>query len=702
MALGAEQIHIEARDLLGDPLAFFRVIDKHRVSQTFAPNFFLDFLIKAMVADEGKIANTKLDLSCLKRICSGGEANVVLTCSNLLKHLSSFQARESIIRPGYGLTESCAAVTYDAFQVPVALSEDQEIASVGKAIAGARLRVMTDTGRAANVGEIGDLELSGPVIFSHYYNDPMATENAFRDGGWFVTGDRAYVDAYGRLHIAGRSKEVIVINGVKYFPQEIEMAVEAGQIPGNRPSYTVVFSYRPGGGQTEGFCICYQPLFAEDDDEARWKTADSISKAAITVTGMRPYRIIPLSERQLCKSTLGKLSRKKIQANFEQGLYIKEEAENTHRIKGYRAKHMKVARTVTEQKILEVLCNLLDLDPEEVGVEEGIFNLGITSLSLFPFEARLRCAFALDPSFTLIALLNNPIVRGIACAIDNFKSPRRYDPVVPLQLQGDKTPLWLVHPASGNVLAFLPLANCLPDRPVYAFRTRGLDVGETPFSTINETAETYYQSIKRIQSTRPYLIAGYSLGTTIAFEIAKLLGAHGDEVAFLGAIDSPPHISPLVRSIDWPVGAAMVAYFLDLIPEERVEAIADSLRGSPHEGIVKFLLYEANSSQRNALNLDQCQLLSIANVTNAFSEAAKCYEPYGRVSKVDVFYSTPLRSVSKGREEWLDKHLQIWSNFSECEIGLHECEGEHASMLNSTYVKSFCTKLQSVLDERKM
>ena len=76
--------------------------------------------------------------------------------------------------------------------------------------------------------EVGEIRLRGPSVMSGYFNDPELTREAFA-GGWLRTGDLGYL-AGGNVHICGRSKEVIIVNGRNYYPQDMEW--EAGKVDG--------------------------------------------------------------------------------------------------------------------------------------------------------------------------------------------------------------------------------------------------------------------------------------------------------------------------------------------------------------------------------------------------------------------------------------------------------------------------------------
>jgi acyl-CoA synthetase (AMP-forming)/AMP-acid ligase II len=248
MIIGADQVQVESDHLLADPLMYLDLINQHRVSITFAPNFFLDLLHEKITSEDPQLLNPrKLDLSSLKACFSGGEANVVQTAINLTRTLSAYGVQKEFIRPGYGLTESCAGITWGRDCPSYDFSFGKELTSVGYPTPGNRIRIMKENGVEALTNEVGDLHLSGSAIFTHYLNNPKATEEAFTVDGWFITGDRAYIDENGRLNMSGRTKEIININGVKYLPHEVELALEQAQIRGMTSSYTSIFSHRPKG-----------------------------------------------------------------------------------------------------------------------------------------------------------------------------------------------------------------------------------------------------------------------------------------------------------------------------------------------------------------------------------------------------------------------------------------------------------------------
>lgn len=83
-----------------------------------------------------------------------------------------------------------------------------------------------DTGRELPPGEHGEIELKGPSLLLEYYGNPEATREAFREGGWFRTGDLGYLDGHRRFCYVTRIGDVLRLGGFLTSPQEIEAVLE--------------------------------------------------------------------------------------------------------------------------------------------------------------------------------------------------------------------------------------------------------------------------------------------------------------------------------------------------------------------------------------------------------------------------------------------------------------------------------------------
>jgi long-subunit acyl-CoA synthetase (AMP-forming) len=126
------------------------------------------------------------------------------------------------IRPGFGMTETCAGAIYNATDCPdFDIQHGTEFCSLGECIPGMIMRIVRPDGTGANANEVGSLEVKGYPVFRGYYNDTIATQNAFTSDGWFKTGDLGLLDSWGRLRLTGRDKDIIVINGLVFLSSRV-------------------------------------------------------------------------------------------------------------------------------------------------------------------------------------------------------------------------------------------------------------------------------------------------------------------------------------------------------------------------------------------------------------------------------------------------------------------------------------------------
>ncbi|KAK1704666.1 uncharacterized protein BDZ83DRAFT_594848 [Colletotrichum acutatum] len=689
MSLGASQIHVPASPLIQDPMHFVRLLDTYNVTYTFAPNFFLTMVLDTLVLSPGCTAN----LSSLRALISGGESNPTTTCHKLTQELRRLGCKSEVIRPGFGMTETCAGSIYSRHCPSHDIERSVEFASLGLCIPGMKMRVMSlhDPQDEAPKGHTGQLQVTGKMVFSHYYNDEKATKDSFSSDGWFVTGDLAWIDDTGNLHLAGRIKDSIIVNGVKWSATELESGLDDERIPGMTPSFTVCFPTRTAGSPTEGIAIAYSPRFRDEDLRARSETVRAITRVISLITGKRPARIVPLPQSMLEKSSLGKISRAKIRAALESGQFGPIEREDQQLLDKDRQRKRRGADTDSEKVVQGILADLLEMPVVEIDVETSIFDHGVDSMHLILLKSRIQgAAIGGQVDIPMSVLLIEPTVVAIASAIDRLVShPIVYTPVVPLQQNGSGTPLFCIHPGSGDILVFIALAAHFPTRPVYALRSRGYNPGESFFSSIEATAELYAAEICKAQPQGPYAIAGYSLGSTLAFEVGKVLEKQGREVRFLASIDYPPHIAHYVRGLDWIDVLLHIAFFLELVDEETMKDITPHLHTLSRDEALSYVLRVGDAERASALAVDIERLALISDIAENFRVNVQSYEPVGNVDSLDVFVADPPSYAARDRQDWRENKLESWVDFTRTGAKFHNCPGIHAKMLNKEHMADF-------------
>ena len=145
-----------------------------------------------------------------------------------------------------------------------------------------------------------------------------------------------------------------------------------------------------------------------------------------------------------------------------------------------------------------------------------------------------------------------------------------------------RRPLFLIHPAGGQVFPYVHLAQHLGlDQPCYGLQAKGLEEGQDPHVRIEDMATYYIEALRTVQPEGPYLLGGWSMGGVVAFEMAQQLHAQGHGVALLALLDSRIP-APDERFADQDFEATLlvdVVRYFDL-PLDLEDTIATSKRRS--------------------------------------------------------------------------------------------------------------------------
>jgi long-chain acyl-CoA synthetase len=115
---------------------------------------------------------------------------------------------------GYGLSEASPVVTLNP-------PGRTKYYSIGKPLPGLEVRIAGPRGESLSPGTVGEIIVKGPSVMHGYFNLPLETSLALRDG-WLHTGDLAYRDPEGYVYVVDRLKDMIIANGENIYPREIE------------------------------------------------------------------------------------------------------------------------------------------------------------------------------------------------------------------------------------------------------------------------------------------------------------------------------------------------------------------------------------------------------------------------------------------------------------------------------------------------
>ncbi|MFK8030437.1 MAG: AMP-binding protein [Gammaproteobacteria bacterium] len=125
--------------------------------------------------------------------------------------------------------------------------------TVGFALGGTTLRVVGGDDQSVAENEIGFVQVCGDSVFDGYWRRPDLAESEFTSDGFFRTGDLGRLDAYGRLTLDGRQKDLIISGGLNVYPAEIERVLDAA--PGVLESAVVGVADADFGERVEAFIV---------------------------------------------------------------------------------------------------------------------------------------------------------------------------------------------------------------------------------------------------------------------------------------------------------------------------------------------------------------------------------------------------------------------------------------------------------------
>ncbi len=194
-----------------------------------------------------------------------------------------------------------------------------------------------------------------------------------------------------------------------------------------------------------------------------------------------------------------------------------------------------LAEDATSQQLVRIWRNIFEL--ESVGANDDFFDLGGESSLAVQMFAQIERT--LKVKLPLATIYEASTIRELARIVNGEVEFSGWSPLVAIQPSGSRPPLFCFHGAGGNVLNYQKLAQHLgEDQPFYGLQSQGLDGTSAPLTTIEEMASLYVKHIRRVQATGPYLLAGYCMGGTVAYEVAQQLHAAGEPVALLALLDT--------------------------------------------------------------------------------------------------------------------------------------------------------------------
>jgi fatty-acyl-CoA synthase len=161
---------------------------------------------------------------------------------------------------------------------------------------------ITRDGIAQGPREIGTIELRGPAVADRYLTADGIVPLPRHDG-WFDSGDLGYLDEEGRVHVCGRTKDLIIVAGKNLYPHDIERA--AANVDGVREGCVIALRV---DAEREGFAVLAEVRNADKEDMRLRISRDIVARVNHHV-GHAPREVRLFPAGTLPKTSSGKLRR---------------------------------------------------------------------------------------------------------------------------------------------------------------------------------------------------------------------------------------------------------------------------------------------------------------------------------------------------------------------------------------------------------
>jgi len=333
------------RGVLMPPLAFIqqpvrwlRAISRFQATHSGGPNFAYDLCVRKVLLER----ESKLDLSRWRVAFNGAEFVRKDTLDAFSKAFGPCGFRYESFYPAYGLAEATLKVTSRINERPpqcrfleAASLESNTVRAVDGAAEGARafvscggaqmdtqiVVVNPTTFRRCSSNEIGELWVRGPGVANGYWNRPEETALTFEaslydtgESGFLRTGDLGFLDD-GQLYITGRLKDLIIIRGSNYYPEDIEYTARA--------SHPALASYSGAAFSVEASGQERLVIIHEIDRHYTAKATDAIAAirhSVARVHGIHAYSVALVKIGGIPKTSSGKIRRRDCRRKFLSGM----------------------------------------------------------------------------------------------------------------------------------------------------------------------------------------------------------------------------------------------------------------------------------------------------------------------------------------------------------------------------------------------
>jgi FkbH-like protein len=401
------------------PERWLLALSRYGARTSCAPNFAYELCARRARPE----LIERLDLGRWRFAGNGGEPVRASTIRRFAEVFAPAGFRPETFHPGYGLAEATLAVSVGSRDreprtIAATDSANRELVSVGPPVPGMSVEVV-DPARAVPLpdGEIGEIWVAGASVAQGYWHDREATEETFdarlADGraGYLRTGDLGLLRD-GELYVAGRAKDLLVIDGRNHYPQDLELTAETAH-PAVRPGCVAAFSVDGEDGERPVVVAEVNPEPATDS--AAVETA--IREAIVVEHGLALRSIALIAPRTIRKTSSGKIQRRATRAAYLDGslALLEPPTAEAAPAEAAPAEAAPAPPSDVEAWLVAATAREAELDRRQIELDRPIAEYGIGSRALAQIVGELSTMLGREVAPTL--LYDHPTIAQAAKAI---------------------------------------------------------------------------------------------------------------------------------------------------------------------------------------------------------------------------------------------------------------------------------------------
>jgi acyl-CoA synthetase (AMP-forming)/AMP-acid ligase II len=290
------------------PVRWLNAISRYGATRSGGPNFAYDLCVRRIGAEE----RHSLDLTTWHSAYCGAEPIRHETLRAFASAFAPSGFRSSALRPCFGLAEATLLVTAGSW---TGVGSDVDLSRVSCGTAGFDTRVVIvepETRRRCGPGCVGEIWVAGPSVAQGYWDRAEETAGTFRaltdrgEGPFLRTGDLGFMHD-GDLYVRGRLKDVLIVRGMKHYPQDLEQTTE--QHPAIRPGCSAAFATEAGPLGDRIAIVAEADVRQLTTPESAETAIAAIRRSIAEFHGVLLEAVVLVAPGALPKTTSGKLQR---------------------------------------------------------------------------------------------------------------------------------------------------------------------------------------------------------------------------------------------------------------------------------------------------------------------------------------------------------------------------------------------------------